>query len=223
MNKGLFSTQINTAWNILDYVELAAERVYFPSYSEKAATFRGLNYLDTWRLCIQKQYYHFQLIDNSLIQFEAESYAPLKLRYVFYECLIKSISYLDFLVSYDLNHREVGDSFREEYENYLITCRVKDTFTPIRYDFTPDLYTEGRHPASHIHFGHQNEIRIGTKYILKPLSFLLLILRQHYPNAWNILIQNKEAKNWCKNVRKNLESIEDIYWNVLDEWEMILT
>jgi len=133
------------------------------------------------------------------------------------------MSYLDFLASNALNYYEVGDSFRVEYEEYLSTCKIKETFTPIRYDFAPSLYTEGRHPASHIHFGHQNEIRVGTKHILRPLSFLLLIIRQHYPNAWQRLIQHEEAVSWCRNVREHLDVIHDVYWNVMDEWEMILT
>ena len=223
MNRGLFSTQVNTAWNILKHLELAAKRVYVPDYSEKASTFRGLTYLDTWKQCIQRQSYNFQLVDNSLIQFQVDNYTPLELRYVFYECPFESMSYLDFLDSNDLNYYEVGDGFRAEYEEYLATCELKETFTPIRYDFSPNLYTEGRHPASHIHFGHRNEIRIGTRHILRPLSFLLLIIRQNYPNTWQRLLQHEEATNWCKNVREQLDGIHDTYWNALDEWEMILT
>lgn len=90
MNRGLFNAQINTAWNILEHVDLSAERVYFPDYSEKTSTFRSLNYLETWKLCVQRQYYNFQLIDNSLMQFQVESYTPLELRYAFYECPIES-------------------------------------------------------------------------------------------------------------------------------------
>jgi hypothetical protein len=112
---------------------------------------------------------------------------------------------------------------RPEYEVYLSTCTLKEAVAPIRYDFSPDDYTEGIHPASHIHFGHANNIRVGTKKVLKPVSFCLFILRQSYPNKWIELLGITEAEHWSKSVRIELDEVEAKFWNKFDEWEMILS
>ncbi len=223
MKEGIFRTQINTAWDILKRLELDEERVVLPNYPRRAASmFRHLSYLETWKLCFQEQYYDFQLSDSSLLQFTVDSYSPLALRYVYYECPYQSLTYADFLEEQGTSRHEVGDELVPDYEDYLSTCDMKETVTPIRYDYSPEQYMAGIHPASHIHFGHRNSVRVATKNILRPLSFLCLIIRQCYPDAWRQLLTIQEAESWCKNVRENLERVNEQFWNSLDKWEMIL-
>jgi hypothetical protein len=223
MTEGIFRTQINIAWDILKHLELDAERVPLPNYPKRAASiFRHLSYLETWRLCFRQQYYDFQLSDSSLLQFEVDSYAPLTLRYAYYECPYESLTYAEFLEAHGFSRHDVGDELTPDYEDYLSTCEMKETVTPIRYDYSPELYMEGIHPASHIHFGHRNNVRVATENILRPLSFLCLILRQCYPEAWRQLLTMQEAEIWSKNVRENLDGVDDNFWNPLDEWEMRL-
>lgn len=103
------------------------------------------------------------------------------------------------------------------------TCSQKESVTPIRYDYRPQHYEEGRHPASHVHFGHMNNIRLATERVLeRPLSFFLLVIRQYYPDDWVNLLQHAEAGNWCKNVRDDLGNVSTEYWRPLDQLEMIL-
>ena len=68
---------------------------------------------------------------------------------------------------------------------------------------------EGQHPAAHIHLGVDSPIRLSCKYKLKPMSFILFVLRQFYPDEWTRLLtygENiPEVNVALKSVRDNLE------------------
>lgn len=225
MNRGLFSTQRNICWDIIRSLELDRERIWYPMYEKyKPSNFRSITYLKVWETCLTNQIYDFQLIDNSLIQFRVDSFNPPKVGYSYYECPYQCLSYKEFIeteMGFDI--MIVGDGLMEEYGDYLSGCTLKDTVTPIRYDYDPDRYEEGKHPASHVHFGHQSNIRVGTrKLLVKPLSFLLFTIRQMYPNHWAILLQDNQAPIWCRNVRTNLANVHTDYWKPKDLFELVL-
>jgi hypothetical protein len=224
MNRGTFAAQVNTGWDILQALNLAYERVWYPKYPEApAAEFRPLSYVEVWTKCFSNQYYDFMLSDRSLIQFRVESFRPLKASYVYYECPFKGLSYAEFIEDeLELSVEEAGDLFREEFDDYLLTCGLKETVTPIRYDYDPEQYLEGLHPASHIHFGYGNGIRVGTKNVLRPLSFVLFIMRQCYSQSWKLTHTMSEASTWCNNVRDGLEKVDEKFANALDIREMML-
>ena len=112
---------------------------------------------------------------------------------------------------------------KREYDLYILNRERKDAVTPLRYGYEPELYRENRHPASHMHFGHDSEIRVGTKKFLRPLSFFLFVIRQCYPECWSVLVQIYNADALCKNIREHLDDIDKDYWNPKDEWEMSLS
>lgn len=225
MNQGLFAAQVNTGWDILRTLKLDSDRVWYPSYPENPATrFRSLSYVDVWKNCFSNQFYDFLLSDRSFIQFRADSFRPLKVSYAYYECPFQGLSYAEFIEKeLELSLDDVGDFFHEEYEDYLLSCGPKETVTPIRYDYDPERYMEGLHPASHIHFGHGSNIRVGTKRILRPLSFLLFVIRQCYSQSWKTCLALNDASTWCKNVRDALDEIDARFLNTADYSEMILT
>src|SRR5262249_2107023 len=211
------------AWDILKILDMAGTRVASPSYpAQPASMFRHLSYPDIWKTCYQNQYYHFQLSDGSLIQFRVENYKPLEVSYVFYDCPYKAISLYDNFREEYADLIEDEHELREEYTNYFAQLELKDSWVPLRYDYSPELYSEGRHPASHVHFGHNNNIRVGTKKLLMPISFLHFVLRQMYPDAWAKLVTMEYAELWCRNIREVLVDIDSRYWRALDEWEMYL-
>lgn len=225
MNRGLFNAQINTCWKIVSSLELSHDRIWYPMYRQYyPANFRGLTYLESWEKCLVNNLYNFQLTDHSLIQFRVDSFNPLKVGYSYYECPYQSLSYTEFVESeLGFNIDVVRDSFMKEYSDYLNSCNLKDSVTPVRYDYDTNNYREGVHPASHIHFGYLSNIRIGTRKVLvKPLSFLLLVIRQIYPNHWTNLLENSSASIWCRNIRMNLDDVHTDYWNPKDLLELFL-
>lgn len=223
MNRGSFRSQLDASWRILRTIKLDEHRNYHPNYPTNPANqFKNLSYIDIWKECIKNQYYDMQLNNNSFIQFIASSFNPLILSYSFYECPYECLSFEDFTSQHfpDLMEQEVG--LRQIYEDYLTDCDLRESITPLRYDFYPEHYQEGLHPASHIHFGHSNNIRIATKKILKPVSFLLMIIRQYYPPYWIRLLDNTNASGWCNYIRQRLNEIDLQYWNNNDKREMHL-
>ncbi len=238
MNQGLFSAHINHIERILKSLDLFKERNKKPSYSSYgASSFRNRRYVDIWEFCYEKQIYDFLLQDDSLLQFRANSFRPsLDVNYVYYECpYIPKESFEKFFEQAKIERGEDLDKYEllvEEYE--LRPLEKRETVTPLRYDYSPELYSRGRHPASHIHFGYENNIRVGTRKILRPLSFTLFIIRQCYPDQWDKLKNQEGTGLLCKNISVDLEDVPEEYFReldkvskkyfqeVVDAWEMYL-
>jgi hypothetical protein len=206
------------------FLELEMDRIINPDYTNlTASALRGLAYLMVWQKCIRDGMYNFHLDNGAFFQFCAESFDPFEARYSYYECPYSCISYRSYVREYlGLKPKVAGDLFMQEYSDYVLTCPQKESVTPIRYDYKPADYVEGRHPASHVHFGHLNDVRVATKRVLAPLSFFLLIIRQHYPDSWDTLLTHQKACYWCRNVRDNLESVGAEYCKPRDKLEMAL-
>ncbi len=122
-----------------------------------------------------------------------------------------------------ISHLDDGQEFSEEYEIYLSSTSRKETITPIRYDYNPNHYSEGRHPASHIHIGHSNNIRICSKKVLHPISFFLFVIRQCFPEKWSVFHTFPDAPTLCKKVRQTIPDINGNLFNQKDLWEMYLS
>lgn len=225
MNRGLFSTQLNETEDLLRRLGLLSRRIEYPRYSEcTSATFRHLNYLKTWELCFEKEYYDLRLTDDALIQFRYET--PNSFSYAYLESpYIQQLLTFDEFFEQTLNEVESRDQYLilEDYDIYQANLRTKEIATPIRYDFSPNDYTSGCHPASHFHFGFGNQSRVGTRRILKPLSFALFVLRQFYPEYWRRLLDEPQIEILCRNVNANLGEIPTIYWGLRDTLEMTLS
>ncbi len=226
MNKGLFASQINESGKILDNLKLIRERNIHPKYASYAASFfRTKSYSETWQFCYDHHLYDFSLTDDALIQFRPQNFSPLEVSYVYLECPFKKIVTYEEFIEAQAAISEEKDEFEilRDYDFYISSSQQKkENITPIRYDYSPQLYVEARHPASHFHFGYNNEMRISTKKVLRPLSFTLFILRQRYTDMWIDLVETKEAEILCRNIRENLDEIQPVYWNTKDELEMIL-
>ena len=224
MKHGAFRTQVSQAERILNKLGLYDGKGYWPAYNQYGtSSFDGKNYSEIWQFCFANQLYDFKLSDDSLIQFRANSFVPLDISYSYLECpFYKPISFEKFIEQEIMDADKDEFDLLREYDFYIATLKKKDVVIPIRYDYNPKLYKAGCHPASHIHFGHNNEIRLGTKKILKPLSFLFFIIRQCYPDIWIQFTHKEEAGNLCRDIRVSLDDIDDEFWNKLDDWEMVL-
>lgn len=175
--------------------------------------------------CYREKLYDFLLIDFSLIQFR---YGPTSnaVSFAYLEAPVESIPYQDYLVNeigfQDEELEEVGDLFRNDYELAMQDRQFKSTFTPIRYDYEPESYTQSRHPAAHVHFGFGNDIRVCTMKQLRPISFLFFVLRQCYPNSWLEFGSHSTTPTLVRQVRDALEDVAAEYLQERDHWEMIL-
>lgn|GEM_PF-963121 len=231
---GLFQAQLSTVQKILKKLNLLEERNISPNKEISAADFKGLNYRQIYEECLKEFFYDFRLSDQSLLLFtkggrnENNGY----LNFCYYECPINLISYIEFVAQeFGLSmfdeelDREIavwGDFLRGDYEQYVSSMEFKKTVTPIRYDYKATDYREGIHPASHIHIGFANEIRICTQRIMNPISFVLLILRQRYPREWERLLGLEDHPTWCRNVRGSIDLVSEEYFKGFDFLEMFM-
>jgi len=225
MTEGQFRQQIDFSWRQLKRLNLADYRVYFPDYAKvTVVSYRNLNYLDEWKKIVSNQLFDFQLTDHALLQFKRfKENGTEVFSYSYYENPFEILSYQDFLANHDLSITETGNIFIDYYNQYVATSgKQKSIVTPTRYDYAPNQYVEGRHPVSHMHFGHCSEIRIATKRILGPLSFSLFVLRQYYPASWQRFCSRPIPRQCAGSIRQNLTLIQRQFIKPNDYHEMIL-
>lgn len=222
MSYGKFAAHVNASLELFDSLDLLTE-IARPTYSAYgAAFFRGRSYVDVWRICFQDRIFDAQLTDDSLIQFRFDHTVTSNLSYAYYDCPFKKqISFEEF-VRQSLELQPGADEYELLSDYELLTIEQKDTVTPVRYDYSPNLYAQGRHPAAHMHFGNENNIRIATRKCLRPLSFSLFIIRQFYPDKWVQFLKMPEAELKCRNVSTGLDNIDPQYFQPHDFWEMHL-
>ena len=150
------------------------------------------NYSKIYKTAREKYDYDFLLIDQSIFQFSCEENNEqiIQIRYAFYEPPTMIPTYEEFLEDNELDYFEVGDAFFQDYEQAMAEAKIKISVTPIRYDYDVLLYKGLEHSASHFHIGHNNEIRIPTKYILSPKAFVGFVIKQVYRKQWIYLFKD---------------------------------
>ena len=231
---GLFRTQLNEIETILEQVGILEERQQSPNKGLGAARFRGMSYREVYEESVREFAYDFRLSDQSLLLFikSGNNQHDGSLNYCYLECPVKVWEYREFVgneiglsimdENFDSEVDSWGDEMRANYEQYVSSMNSKSSVTPLRYDYKATDYRPGVHPASHVHFGHDNDIRVGTKRIMMPLSFAFFVLRQHYPRKWEQVRQINDMVRYVRNVRDNLVTVTTPYWNAQDDQEIFL-
>jgi hypothetical protein len=220
-----FRAKIEQAGAALNAVDLLLTRAYWPDYTEMAKDVRKFRYADEYQYYESRSLYDFRLIDGALLQFKHAPDANAEVSFCFYESPLAVEDFDSFanrLVSSPDERAEYLEVLQEDYEQYLSSAELKRSITTIRYDHSPPLYAEGRHPVSHVHIGRDNEIRLGTAKIMNPISFTLFVLRQMYPDKWVALLSKDSIGEYVKHVRAELPAVEQDYLGGKNEFELYL-
>lgn len=183
---GRVRSELDKIGRILKHLDLLEERIFHPNRpSGIIHKLRTLKYIELWKYYINEHLYDYMLRDNSLICFNVDddSYSYLPSPYI-------AMSYHDFVQEMGFDIYEVGDELRPDFESYLDFSELYEFPLLVRYDYDPHSYLAGCHPASHLHVGFNNSSRIGIEKLLSPVTFLVFILRQIYPDEWMRLLQN---------------------------------
>ena len=221
---GAMNSHYNDSKNILntfgiDFQENYEKRAknFIDAYSEeyKKQSLIGTA-VEAYNAAIKFQDYSFLLDDGAIIQF---SYSKTKLRFAYTECPYDAMSYKEFLHSIELDYSECRDQFYEEYNQYLIEKPQKEHITHMRYDDSEEEYKEIIHPASHLHFGQNNSIRIPVNGILYPSSFVMLVTKQVYWEQFKEIIRCSDKLNQEKLdfYIKHIRFIDEISSNFFSE------
>jgi hypothetical protein len=221
LGKGKYESQLNLIEFILKHLDFLEQRNRFPASMPDISFLRKASYPDNWKILVKQNYFHFQLKDNSLFYFLAKNDFEI-LSYSYYECPFLCLTYEEFLGDFNFDPAEAGHEFYNDYEIYLDGCEIRSSFAPIRYDYDPNAYRQAVHPASHIHIGASNEIRIGCDKILEPISFFLFVIRQIYPSYWTIMLRTKVIEKFHTSRKRDLQSVKADLWNEMDFNELHL-
>lgn len=196
---GLYLTQVNAVKKILQMTDLYRDQNQYSKYSNfKLSNFKSMKSIEAYKKILNERFYDYELNDDSLLQ------------YIYYTDSDFSFCYISSPFS---EETELDNRFTGSYplkENFLIIC----------YDYQPSNYKEFCHPCAHFHFNSGNQIRLGIKKILNPISFILFILRQCYPEQWLYFIEKNNDEKIYKNIRNGLNDIPNEIFN--DEKEIVL-
>ncbi len=176
---------------------------YEKKYSE---TFRrsvyDKDYETIYKNAMMNSDYDILLKDGSFFQFnfKKENRNNFKLKYNFFpNPYIDSVSdYKNFVKEmYRQNYEEVGEEYRDFYEQYISESTADLNITPIRYDYDKNSYLNMCHPISHLHIGKNENVRLPINYVLLPEMFIQNTIMLLYFEDWKKNINEDDIKNKC--------------------------
>lgn len=191
--------------------------------SEFVQTFQKKDYVKTYMIAMENNDYDILLKDDSFFQFTYDNSDIKIIRYAYYENPFKYKTYEEFIFSElgSLSEDE-GDLFLPEYEQYISESSIKLSINPMRFDYdgNDEHYKEMLHTGSHIHIGHNNEIRLPSKYLLTPLGFVIFVLRNQYLTYYKELLQEEKLKNIILKEKKAFSKCPTILFKEDDESQL---
>lgn len=170
--------------------------------------------------------YDFLLEDDAFIQFSVKkgntNLKDGKLRYAYYPNPSEYSTYLEFLSENNLSYDECGDCFCEEYDQYISEAKLKNSITPIRYDYDFSEYDSSNHPISHLHIGMEQTVRIPIARILTPQEFTILILRNVYFENWIKILNSESYIQILNKSKKDNNVLDDEYFKSSEKRHLYL-
>jgi hypothetical protein len=182
---------------------------------------RSLSYIEQWKHIRSQSLYHLLLDDQSIISFQD---VAGKISYSYLPCPLEIPSKSSFLEMHfpDRNQRRDTTDMQEQYNLTIDSADFRPHITPIRYDIDWSSYRENIHPAAHLHFGIDNNIRLATKRVLSPKAFFLLVIRQAFPENWSAILHYRDNLKLERAIRTELSEVDSKYWSSNDDIQHFL-
>lgn len=189
------------------------------------SVFQDDEYKKTYQVAMEKRDYDLLLVDDSFFQF---TYTRDTIRYAYYENPFNYKNYLEFLETEceftAKEIKEIGEDYIQDYEQYISESELKKSVVPIRYDFDANInnYDEMVHTGSHIHLGHNNDIRIPTKMLLTPLGFCIFVMRNQYVDVYKKTLSDSRLRNQILGEKNRFKKCDSNLFNINDESQLYL-
>jgi len=170
------------------------------------------DYKKIYDIALKKGDYDILLIDTSFFQFSYEKDRDNKIneiRYAYYNMPYDVDDYYIFLKKQGFDYEEVGDEFLDIYEQYIVEAQLKKQVTPIRYDYDTTICTRTVHASSHLHIGHNNDIRIPCDKVLSPQTFVSFVIRHVYFENFKSKIEDENFKKLYLNKCNIIDDDDD--------------
>ena len=230
VNEAKMKCSIKEGINFLKKIELFEEYVmknceileYEKKYSEvyRRSVYKE-NYETIYKNAMENSDYDILLKDGSFFQFnfKKENKNDFKLKYNYFpNPYIDSMeSYNSFIKRmYKHNYEEVGELYRNYYEQYISESAANLNITPIRYDYDKNAHMNMCHPISHLHIGKNENVRLPINYVLLPEMFIQNITMLIYFEEWKSNINQSDIKNICFSSKEKSKKCEN---EILNEEE----
>lgn len=241
MNEAMLKASIRECKKLLDDLDILVEYntsrpqiLTINKFSEEFIKIsQKKDYLAIYNVAMKNRDYDFLLEDDSFIQiscsFDGQSGTKV-IRYAYYENPRRIKSYEEFLIEHfpdDFGQDGIVDEeqiFLRDYEQYKMEALLKETVTPIRYDYDLENFMPIVHPISHIHIGHNNNVRIPINKILTPLKFIIFVVRNVYRKKWlSVIKENDELKDYILTLKNKSNQLDAGYFNRDEEQLLYLT
>lgn len=178
------------------------------------------NYDSIHKTALENGDYDIILDDYSFFQFSRSESGVI--RYAYYQSSREIITYEEFMkeygfetIEYDLYSYDEKPFYRD-YEQFVDEAKISNSVTPIRYDYNSEQYQGITHPVSHLHIGHENQVRVPLKVILSPQAFICFVVRHIYYDKWKEVISDTAFLQDYLSVKQTCTSLDSEYFN-LDE------
>ncbi|KJS12609.1 MAG: hypothetical protein VR67_07570 [Peptococcaceae bacterium BRH_c8a] len=174
-----------------------------------------------YKTALKNTDFDYLLKDDSIFQFSCSlrngKINEGSIRYAYFQNPREYLTYEEFLKEIGFTYEECGDELLLEYEQDVAEAKLNNGVIPIRYDYNFSMYQPVHHPISHLHIGHNNQIRVALNKILTPQKFVIFVLRNVYPNIWKevypsnekIMTICMESKKCCPSLDKSIFSEEE--------------
>lgn len=237
MNESQFNISVNNAYKFLKHCNLFRMKgikslVEHGVSDEFKEASQGGKYYDAYTKGLENYDYDVLLMDQSFFQFEYLHKQDCdEIRYAFFQNPIDFISYKEYLEidpvcsSLDESIDEIGDIFYGEYQQFLDEQEMNSVYTTIRYDSDLSNYLPLIHSVSHIHIGHNNNVRIPINKLISPLRFVAYVVKHVYYYLWKDLVSNDLVylKSILEESNHGCQLLDGSKWNSVEELELYLT
>lgn len=167
-SQGAFRQALSESLSFLKKANLLYFRNHAPS--ESSEVIQHLRSADStqeeYNRRIETGAYSAVLTDRSLLSCRLAPNEKTIMSCVFMEC--------PFLLPFGYESTLSLDEFAEPRQNSMY----------IRYDWSPEMYCEGHHPAGHLHVGYASQWRVAVDFLMLPHQFVYFLVRQAYPHVW---------------------------------------
>lgn len=222
MNKGQYYSSLSRARRFLKSIGLIKknnERTGKPISEEFINICHNGKYRDIYLTGIIKRDFDILLYDESFFQFDFDNGNDYRCSY--YQFPFDILPYGQWIKS-----RAHVDNYynQEEYSQLVYEAELIENPVVIRYDYSIREYTPGIHPASHIHIGHQTDIRIPANMEINPYQFIMFVIKNVYYRIWkNIITRNSKIVKNLTQIKSTCLDINPTYFCTLDQCELYLT
>ena len=215
--------------NILKYENTSRARSIVNT--KLSAEFLSIMYSDDYdniyKTAMKNNDFDFVLFDDSFIQFSAikgeNDLSDGKIRYAYFPNSRSYQTYVGFLEENEMTYEDAGDTFTDEYEQYISEAKLKDFVTPIRYDYDYSSYDMVNHSISHLHIGREENIRIPLSKVLSPQAFTIFIIKNLYLEYWKKAILNDSFKHIFEKSKQKCTTIEEELFAEFEKLQLYLS